>query len=246
MKTNVNKALPRCPVEYADCPKWVRVYLGGVCVADSKRVVLVRERGMFCFYYFPREDINMELLAPAGNDAASGKTFWTVKTGEAAAEKAAFAYPGRPEIKDHITFEWNKMDTWFEEDEVVRVHARDPYTRLDVLASSREIRAVIDGLTVAESRRPALLFETGLKTRYYLPRTDVRLDLLVPGKTESFCHYKGTASYYSMRVNGKLFEDVIWYYAFPNPNMSRIKDLFAFYQEKLDEFYVDGENIAGR
>ena len=89
-----------------------------------------------------------------------------------------------PELRDLVRFDWDAMDHWFEEDEEVYTHPRDPYTRVDILASSRRVQVEVDGVTVADSTSPRLLFETGLPTRYYLPKTDVRMDLL--RHTDSF------------------------------------------------------------
>ncbi len=97
-------------------------------------------------------------------------------------------------LRDHVTFEWAKMDAWFEEDDEVYVHARDPYKRVDVLHSSRHVKVVVAGEVVADTRAARqILFETGLPTRYYLPKADVRMDLLVPTDTETRCPYKGDA-----------------------------------------------------
>ena len=97
-----------------------------------------------------------------------------------------------------MRLDWNSMGEWFEEDEPVYTHPRDPYSRVDILASSRHIRVEIDGVTVADSRQPRILFETGLPARYYVPLTDVRMDLLRPTGTQTRCPYKGIASYWSV------------------------------------------------
>src|SRR5690606_20200851 len=107
--------------------------------------------------------------------------------------------------------------------------------RVDVLSSSRHVRIEVNGVTVADSRSPRLLFETGLPTRYYLPKTDVRLDLLEPTDTVTHCPYKGTAEYWS--VNGE--KDLAWSYRTPLPESEKIAGLIAFYDEKVD-VYVDG------
>ncbi len=132
------------------------------------------------------------------------------------------------------------MDAWFEEDEEVFVHARDPYTRVDALPSSRHIEVKIDGVTVADSTKPTLLFETGLPTRYYLPLTEVRMDLLRDSGTTTQCPYKGEANYYSVELDGELVEDIVWYYKYPVEESSRIAGMVSFYNEKVD-IYVDGE-----
>jgi uncharacterized protein (DUF427 family) len=133
------------------------------------------------------------------------------------------------------------MDAWFEEDDEVYVHARDPYKRVDVLHSSRHVKVVVAGEVVADSRRPALLFETGLPTRYYLPKADVRMDLLMPSDTETQCPYKGTASYYSVRSGSFLARDIAWYYRRPILECSPTENLVCFFDERVDAVYVDGE-----
>ena len=90
------------------------------------------------------------------------------------------------------------MDSWFEEDVEVYTHPRDPYTRVDALPSSRHVVVEVDGVKVADSTHPTLLFETGLPVRYYLPKTDVRFDLLTPTDHHTRCPYKGTASYWTL------------------------------------------------
>ena len=95
------------------------------------------------------------------------------------------------------------MDAWYEEDEQVFVHPRGPYKRVDVLKSSRHVQVLVDGEKVADTRRPRLLFETGLPTRFYFPREDVRTEILIPSSTTTRCPYKGTASYYSVRIGDR-------------------------------------------
>jgi uncharacterized protein (DUF427 family) len=130
------------------------------------------------------------------------------------------------------------MDAWYEEDEEVFVHARDPHKRVDVLESSRHVVVRVGGEVVAETKRPRLLFETGLPTRYYVPREDVRMELLHPSDRQTQCPYKGTASYLSTESE----PDVAWFYPEPIPEQPRIKDLIAFFNERVD-IEVDGEPV---
>jgi uncharacterized protein (DUF427 family) len=225
--------------------KRVRVYLGGELIADSTKVKLVWEKPYYPTYFIPQDDVSMQLLTPTDHTKHSPSRgeakFFTVKGGTATAENAAYHHPDSPiaGLSGHIAFVWEAMDAWFEEDEEVFVHARDPYTRVDVLASSRHIQIVVDGTTVADSHHPRLLFETGLPTRYYLPKTDVRMDLLSPTATQTHCPYKGTAQYWSIDINGGLHEDIVWGYRTPVQESSRIAGLVSFYNEKVD-VYVDG------
>jgi uncharacterized protein (DUF427 family) len=168
-----------------------------------------------------------------------------VRVGDRAAEHAAWGYPAPPAdrlgLRDHVAFEWPKMDAWFEEDDEVYVHARDPYKRVDVLHSSRHVRVVVAGEVVCDTRRPTLLFETGLPTRYYVPKTDVRMDLLEPTETETRCPYKGLASYYSVRIGSTVVRDIAWCYRHPIPECGKIENLVCFFDERVDAVYVDGQ-----
>ncbi len=131
------------------------------------------------------------------------------------------------------------MDAWFEEDEEVFTHPRDPYTRVDILPSSRHVRVEVDGVTVAETSKPTLLFETGLPVRYYLPKTHVRMDLLTPTERRTHCPYKGEAEYWSVRVGEAVHRDLAWSYRAPLPESQRIAGLISFYNERVD-LHVDG------
>jgi uncharacterized protein (DUF427 family) len=224
--------------------KRVRVYLGGVLVADTLTPTYVWEVPYYPAYYVPRADVCVDLVetgrtehSPSRGDAA----LFTVKAGNKEAVDAARIHQDSPieELRDLVRFDWTAMDAWFEEDEEIYTHPRDPYTRVDILASSRHVRVEIDGVTVAESQNARLLFETGLPTRYYLPKTAVRLDLVEPSETRSHCPYKGTASYYSARIGDEVHEDIAWFYDTPLPESQKVAGLVAFYDEKVDTF-VDG------
>jgi len=164
--------------------KRVRVQLGGHVIADTTRAMLVWEKPYYPTYYIPLDDIDPTLLSPSGETRHSPSrgdaNLFTVKVPGREAAEAAARYEDSPitELRDLVRFDWEAMDAWYEEDEPVYVHPRDPHTRVDILASSRYVRVELAGVTVADSPRPRLLFETGLPTRYYLPRTDVRMDLL--------------------------------------------------------------------
>jgi uncharacterized protein (DUF427 family) len=225
--------------------KRVRAYLGDEVVADTIKPVLVWEVPYYPTYYFPAEDVRSELLRPDGVGAHSpsrgdGRTF-TVSAGGKEAAGAAIRYEESPikELRDLIRLEWSAMDAWFEEDEEVFTHARDPYTRVDILPSSRHVRVEVDGVTVAESASPKLLFETGLPVRYYLPKPHVRLDRLVRTDSVTHCPYKGAAEWWSVDTGETVREDLAWSYPTPLRESHGIAGLIAFYNEKVD-IYVDG------
>ncbi|SNS05769.1 Uncharacterized conserved protein, DUF427 family [Streptosporangium subroseum] len=216
--------------------KRIRAFLGGRAIADTTRVLLVWEVPYYPTYYFPREDVAVE-LKPNGRSTHVPSRGDSLLYDVEGVVDAALAYPASPieELRDHVRLDWEAMDAWFEEDEEVYVHARDPYTRVDILPSSRRVRVEVDGVTVADSHNPRILFETGLPPRYYVPKTDVRLDLLTPTDTVSRCPYKGEAEYW--RVNGHA--DLAWSYRTPLEESHRIAGLISFYNEKVD-IYVNG------
>ena len=164
-----------------------------------------------------------------------------MKAGSAFAPGAALRYPDSPleQLRDLVRLDWNAMSEWLEEDEPVYYHPRDPYHRVDILGSSRHVRVEVDGVTVADSRQPRILFETGLPPRYYLPLIDVRQDLLRDSATKTHCPYKGTAGYWSVDAGQGLHEDIVWIYRSPLPESQKVAGLACFYDEKVT-VYVDG------
>ncbi len=225
--------------------KRVRVYLGGQVVADTVHPMLVWEVPYYPTYYFPVVDVRTELIEADGGvqhspSRGDGRTF-TVGAGGRTAQRAALQYADSPieELRDLIRFEWGSMDAWFEEDEQVFTHPRDPHTRVDILASSRHVRVEVGGTAIAESTSPRMLFETGLPVRYYMPKTHVRMELLTPTESVSHCPYKGQAEYWSVRARDGVHYDLAWSYRAPFAESQKIAGLIAFYNEKVD-IYVDG------
>jgi len=240
---------PGYDVHFEPSPKWLRVMFGGETIADSTEAKLLFESHHIPVYYFPLSDVRMDLMertdhashCPFKGDAS----YWTINAGGRSAENAMWGYedplPEVPELAGHVAFYWNKVDKWMEEDEEIFIHARDPYKRIDVIPSTRRIDVVAGGETVASSSRAMFLFETGLPTRYYLPADDVRMDLLSPTDHQTACPYKGRASYHSLEVKGETFDNIVWYYTNPLPEVGRIKDLICFFNEKVDAVLVDSE-----
>lgn len=190
----------------------------------------------------------MDLLEPSSHSTRcpfkGDASYWTLRVGDKVAENAAWAYPdpieGAPPLAGYVAFSFGKLDEWFEEDEQIFGHPRDPYHRIDIVPTSRHVRVSVNGDTLGESSRAKALFETGLPTRWYLPPEDVRTDLLLPSDTRTRCAYKGLASYCSVRVNGKVLEDLVWYYPEPTREAEEVRDLLCFFNEKVD-IEVDGE-----
>jgi len=245
-----NRELPesRGLIWFEDSPRRIRAVFAGETAVDSRHAKLLHEHGHLPIYYFPEEELRAELLEPTGHRTRcpwkGEASYWSVRVGERLAENAVWGYEDpladAPPLAGYRAIYWNTMDEWFEEDEPAIVHARDPYHRVDVLDSSRHVKVALNGELVAESRGAKALFETGLPPRWYLPAEHVREDLLVESGTRTGCAYKGFASYWSLRTGGGLEEDLVWTYREPRREVEAIRDLLAFFNERVD-LEVDGE-----
>ena len=224
--------------------KRVRAVLGGQVVVDTLHPRLVWEIPYYPAYYLPREDVRAR-LEPSGRTEHSPSrgdaTYYDVHAGDAVARDGAWAYPDSPmeELRDLVRFEWQALDEWLEEDELVYVHPRSPYSRVDILASSRRVQVMVDGVELADSSRPHILFETGLPPRYYVPLSDVRTELLTPSDRVTQCPYKGTANYWSVQVGDRRYDDFAWMYRSPLAESAKVAGLVCFYNEKVD-LIIDG------
>jgi uncharacterized protein (DUF427 family) len=227
----------------------IRAFLAGHVAFDTTDPLLVWERPYYPTYYVPRSDVEAD-LEPTGQttevtDLGEAELFDVVLP-DVQARDAARVQVHDPNLKDYVRFEWGAFDSWFEEDEQVFTHARDPYTRIDILPSSRHVVVELGGVRIAESRRPHVLFETGLKPRYYLPQSDVRMDLLEPSDTRSHCPYKGEARYFSILSGQDRLSDAVWSYRTPLAESTRIAGLVSFWPERSKrlEVYVDGVRLG--
>ncbi|MBB4660664.1 DUF427 domain-containing protein [Conexibacter arvalis] len=199
-------------------PRWVRALRGGETVIDSRRAKLLHRHGALARYFVPRDDVRWERLADL----------------EPVAPPA-----GAPGLDGHVSFAWDDLDAWFEEDERLVAHAIDPYHRIDVRPTSRHVVVSAGGVVLADARHARALFETGLPTRWYLARADVLAEL-EPSPLRTECAYKGVASYFSARVGGELLENVAWTYRRPRHDALAVRDLICFFDEAVD-VDLDGE-----
>ena len=254
-------------LRYEPTAKRVRATLGGGTVVDSTRAVLVWEpRRIVPSYAVPADDIHGELVpsaapttdgelvagsplpdvfarpvldpsVPFSAHTAEGEAVDVQASGESSL--GAGLRLADPDLAGYVVLDFPAFDGWSEEDEPIVGHPRDPFHRIDVLASSRHLRLELDGQVLAESSRPMLLFETMLPVRYYLPREDIRAEL-VPSDTRTYCAYKGQASYWSASAGGRLIPDLAWTYREPLTDASRVGGLVAFFNERVD-VVLDGQ-----
>jgi len=234
--------------DVAPVPRRIRGYLAGKLVLDTTAALYVWEWPHYPQYYVPVADVLPGVLVDeqrAQSNRRGSIRVHGLRVGEVYRSGAAKVLTDSPinALAGTVRIDWSGLDSWFEEDEQVFVHPRSPYVRVDALRSSRVVRVELDGVLLAQTNSPVLLFETGLPTRYYVPRTDLRLENLVPSDSVSECPYKGTTTgYYSAVVRGSVHQDVAWTYDFPTRQVLPIAGLVAFYQEKVG-ISVDGDAV---
>jgi uncharacterized protein (DUF427 family) len=228
-------------------PRRVRAVFGGETVLDTTSGMLLHESNLLPQLYLPRDDIRGDLLTrtdhhthcPFKGDAS----YWSVSANGQTADNAVWSYldplPDAGWLDGQVALYWSSMDTWFDEDEEVTGHLRDPYHRVDVRATSRHVRVTAGDEVVAESRRAVVLSETGLPNRFYLPVDDVSSDLLELSGTHTVCPYKGTASYRSLRTPSGIILDAAWYYPEPLDGVRAIRGYLCFAADGV-ETWVNG------
>jgi uncharacterized protein (DUF427 family) len=234
-------------VRVEPCGKRLRAYLDGQLVVDTIHALYVWEVPYYPYYYVPAADMRAELVATGRTTRSPSRgeaQHHDVQLGSSVARDAALTYPDSPleDLRDQVRLDWNSMSAWFEEDEEIFFHARSPYARIDILPTSRHVRVEAGDTVLAESSRAHVLFETGLMPRWYIPKLDVRMDLLTLSETITHCPYKGTPVHYGFPVQGEGEEmvDVAWSYPTPLPESERIAGLVAFYDNRV-RVLVDGE-----
>jgi uncharacterized protein (DUF427 family) len=222
------------PSEHAEpVPRRVRGMLAGRTVLDTTAALYVWEWPPYPQFYIPERDLAADALIDEQHEQklkrGTAKRYG-LRVGDKDVPEALRIYQDGP-LAGYARLEWNALDAWFEEDEQIFVHPRNPYARVDALRSTRHIKVSLDGVVLAESHSPVLLFETGLPTRYYINPTEVNLGYLLPSPTRTQCPYKGiTSGYWSTPE----VEDVAWTYHFPLPACAAIAGLIAFYNERVD------------
>jgi uncharacterized protein (DUF427 family) len=219
-------------------------------VVDSLRTRLLHESGRLPVFYFPLDDVRGDLLEPSGKSAEmTGKgvaSYRSLTVGDRTAPNAAWVFEEPVAeagfLAGHVAFEWAAIDEWFTEDEQVFGHPRDPYSRIEVLKSTRHVRVSLHGELLAETRRAKVLYETALPPRFYIPPEDLRGELLIASPSRSRCAYKGSASYWHVRVGDRIVEDLVWCYRDPHHEVAPVADHFCFFNERVD---LDVDGVRG-
>ena len=228
-------------------PKRLRVVAGGQTVVDSRNVVALHETGKMMRLCAPWTDVRRELIT--GSNTVKGGRLgplraWSVGTGRPVAQSIDTPPEAAAALKDLVIFDLEKADAWYLEDDLGYAHPRDPYHRFDVQRSSRHVVVRAGDSLIAETRAPAILFETSTPTRFYFPPDAVRTESLVMSETVSRCPYKGDGQHWHAIVDGRRIADAAWSLTTPMGDAPMIPRWFSFYPEKLT-VEVDGQRLSG-
>ncbi|HEY5979989.1 MAG TPA: DUF427 domain-containing protein [Microlunatus sp.] len=261
LETVLSDVLPQ--LRYLPTIRRVRVRLDDHLVADSTRAVLVWEpMRVVASYAVPEADLRARLVpaeagpAPVYRAVAFGESSpplldpsvpfavhtaaghpVTVDVGGSRAGSAGFVLED-PDLAGYVILDFASFD-WWEEDQPLVGHPREPLHRIDVCPSSRTIRIEHQGTVLAETDRAKLLFEgTFPMARYYLPRDAVRVPLIT-GALQTTCAYKGHATHWSVEAADLRLPDIAWSYERPEPDAVPVTGHLSFYTERLDVF-IDG------
>lgn len=216
----------------------VRALYDNLYIFDTTEARYVWEHPYYPQFYIPISAIKSVSLIKDTAVDDDKSAFLATLNGRSRSTNRVLTFEKGP-LSGLVRFDFSALDQWFEEDQPIYVHPKDPYKRLDVLHSTRTVTAKLDGVTIAESSSNMFLFETMLPTRYYMPQTVARWEYLTKSDTTTLCPYKGMANYYNVVVNGKEYKDLIWWYKTPTLESAPIAGHICFYNEKV-EMYVDG------
>jgi len=233
------KLASKGPHKTEDTPRRVRGLLGGKYIFDTLQAKYVWEHPYYPYFYILvdafSKDVQFEKIV-------SKKSFHIAKlsSGHKSTNRVIVFETSHGELSNLVRIEHSALDAWFVEDEkLLGPHPKDPYKRIETIPSSREIRIELEGVVIAKSTQNVFLFETMLRTRFYLDPTMVDWSVLRESETITYCPYKGMANYYHVDFGGKTIEDAVWYYKYPTAESSLVAGRLCFYNEKVDVF-IDG------
>jgi uncharacterized protein (DUF427 family) len=225
----------------------MRIRHNGEWIADSEDVILLHEPARYPVAYFPIDDVRAGLLVPEDRKTQHrdlGDMDWfAVQVGDRTVAHAAWRLTGLPAhasvLEGRVAFAWRAMDAFYEEDERIVGHAADPYHRIDIRQSSRHLVVKDGDRVIADTKRPIVLFESGFAPRWYVSRDDIQADALELNPFQTFCPYKGIASYFNVGDNSKA----AWSYPQAWPEVARISNFVSFEPDQVD-VCLDGKKLA--
>jgi uncharacterized protein (DUF427 family) len=242
---DIDASSPQHIIYIQDVPQRIRAVFNGETVVDTRRAKVLYESNIPGQWYIPAEDVRADLLTPTQTTThcpfKGDASYWTLTVGDRTETDVVWSYPtpieGVAAIEGMQALYFGKMDAWYEEDDEVFGHPRDPYHRVDTHRTHDRITVRVGGEIVAQSDHPVKLFETSLAPRWYVPLEDVRPDVLGPSAKTTVCAYKGTASYHS--VAG--IADGAWVYEKPFAEVDAIAGLLSFDGEGIEVTVEPGD-----
>jgi uncharacterized protein (DUF427 family) len=225
----------------------MRARLGRAWVADSENVLLLHEPGRYPVAYFPVEDIDATVLVHDGHITQHSElgpvTWFALRSGQGEVKRAAWRFESLPAharvLDDRVAFAWRAMDAFYEEDERIVGHAADFYHRIDIRSTSRYLVVRCGDRVVADTSKPMVLFESGFAPRWYVSRDDVDEAVLRPVEGQTFCPYKGLASYYDIGDRSRA----AWSYPDAWAEVARVRNFVSFEPDKV-EVRLDGRRLV--
>ena len=226
---------PQHKILFSPFPRRVRAVYAGETFVDTDAAMLLHESNILPVLYVPIGDVRFDLLiktdlsthCPFKGDAS----YWTIEAGDRSSVNAVWGYESpvdsAPWLEGYLAMYWDQIDQWFDEDEEVFGHLRDPFHRIDVRPTSRRVRVSVASQTVADTTSAFVLSETGMANRYYIPADDIRTERFEPSSTMSHCPYKGDTKYWSLTGDVGA-ADVAWNYPKPFDESSRIAGHWSF------------------
>ncbi|KAK3048124.1 hypothetical protein LTR09_010463 [Extremus antarcticus] len=251
------------PVKTLPTPRKIQILFNGVYIIRTINASYVWEHPLSPwtkrFYpqlYVPESELEESSKAQdfsfkAGSEIKSDNgnaiaTQYTIKVGDKSTDQIivfSSNLSGKAEeLQGLVKINFDSMTQWFEEDTPIHVHPKDPFKRIDILASTRTIKVSVSGKQIAYTETAIHLYETGLPARFYIPLTSIDPTVLRPSTTRTKCPYKGEAEYYSVEIDGKLHEDLFWYYTRPTVESSKVEGLVCPYNERVD-IELDGVKL---
>jgi uncharacterized protein (DUF427 family) len=237
-------------------PQTARIEFGGETIAETKRGLLMLEKGVFPTIYFPLDDVSQKFLTKTDHSSVcpykGDARYWTIKADGREAANAVWTYAEplseRPEIKGYAAFDFNAVDGTFVNGNMVRGHVRDPHKIIAVDPLGKRLTATMAGKTIIDSTNVMVLHETGLQDRLYVPDSDIAMEFMVPSPRQSVCTYKGDAIYHNLKIGDELSENTAWCYPDVwtdfSAEVAKIKGHHAFYLTRFDSVEIDGEPLT--
>ncbi|MDW3177404.1 MAG: DUF427 domain-containing protein [Acidimicrobiia bacterium] len=225
---------PQHQLLFISFPRRIRAVLAGQTIVDSERVMLLHESNIFPVLYFPRDDISMDLLEQTAHSThcpfKGDATYWTIRAGDTVAENAVWGYETPIEsaswLEGYLAIEWSRIDQWFDEDDEIFGHIRDPYHRVDARPTSRHYQVRIAGHLVADTTNSFVVSETGGPNRHYIPAADIRTNEFTKSDTTTHCPHKGDTVYW--HHSETQTNDIAWSYPAPLEEATRIAGHWCF------------------